>query len=333
MTATLMSLVFAFLIGEIAVRLFYPQPDPILWIENSDIYGYQLKKNFHQSYRFPRLGYTMEVQINSLGLRDREFTSSELTDPKITRILLLGDSFTFGHALNVEDIFDMQLEEILRSRGDSAIVINAGVGGWGTLQEVLFASNNLRLFNPDFIVLSFCGNDPHDDLKFSNGLIQGVEGSLSFPGKLFLRDHSHLFRLVLRNFAILYHNFRLNQRQEGEKLDLQSASTITEEDWRRTRATIGQLQSAFRSHNPRGILLLQATGPENEDIRQHLMSTQNGKDIFYVDLHDDFTAIPMDSLLIPIDGHWNRKGHRISATRLADQIQVCQEERLQKEGD
>lgn len=314
------SLLLALILAESGIRLFYPQPDPIHWVENDATYGYRVKKNFFQLYRYPRLGYSIEVKTNSLGLRDREFEPSTFTDSDLTRILLVGDSFTFGHGLNTDALFGAQLEHILKEREHQVMTINTGVGGWGTIQQTHFAENHFELFKPDFIVLTFCGNDPHDDLKFKNGLVKGVEGNIVFPGKIFLKDNSHLFRFLLKSFAVIYHNFRLNQRDEQEKLDLQSATSISRSDWQRTTLLIQKFSERFRLFNPDGVLLLQATAPENENIRRHLSALHNGDDIIYVDLFDAFAALPTDSLFIPKEGHWSKRAHSISAHHIADRI-------------
>jgi len=50
--ATVLSFLIVFLIAEIALRLFYPQQQAMKWFSSSEKYGYVLKKNFYQEYRF-----------------------------------------------------------------------------------------------------------------------------------------------------------------------------------------------------------------------------------------------------------------------------------------
>ncbi len=88
---------------EIVVRLFIPQQEAMRWFLSDEKYGYVLKKNFHQRYHYLGYNFIMDVKTNSLGLRDKEY---DLSRTDVKRILLLGDSFVFGHGVNIEDRFD-----------------------------------------------------------------------------------------------------------------------------------------------------------------------------------------------------------------------------------
>src|SRR5262245_42777023 len=156
----------ALLVGELAVRLLIPQVDVEMWFESNPRYGHTLKPNFHQQYHYPSAGVTVDVRTNSLGHRDREH---DLARTDLRRLLLIGDSFTFGEGLDVEHSFATRLQALLDAGGLKYDVINAGVGGWGTAQETTYARDNFGRFRPDVIVLTFCGNDPDDDAEFQSG--------------------------------------------------------------------------------------------------------------------------------------------------------------------
>src|SRR5687767_13261949 len=225
--------------GELITRIFFPRQDAMRWLQPDERYGYTLVKNFYGKHRFPGTEFIMEVKINSLGLRDKEYNISDLSDPVVNKVLLLGDSITFGHGVNMEDTFDYKLETLLNRNGDF-IILNSGVGGWGTLQEISYAKDNFSLFNPDIIVLTFCGNDPGDDISFKEGLSNSKEGILGyFPGKDFIRNHSHFYRFLSKKFRILFHNWLLNKKRAQHtqsEIDVQSASLITEAEWSRSLA-------------------------------------------------------------------------------------------------
>ena len=94
------------------------------------------------------------IGVNSLGLRDREHS---LDKPRgIHRVLVLGDSFVFGVGLDAGERFSDLLD---RSLPDDVEVINAGVPGWGTDQEMLFYESSLRRLQPDVVVLTFLGQN------------------------------------------------------------------------------------------------------------------------------------------------------------------------------
>jgi hypothetical protein len=102
------------------------------------------------------------VSINSHGLRDREY--SEEKPPNVYRVMMLGDSTTFGWGVLEEDTAAKFLERKLNAHlppgYDKVEVINAGVGNYDTVQEVTYYETRGRAFHPDLVVLVFFINDP-----------------------------------------------------------------------------------------------------------------------------------------------------------------------------
>jgi lysophospholipase L1-like esterase len=102
------------------------------------------------------------VQINSRGLRDREFS---LSKPSGTyRILALGDSITLGWGVRQDKTFPKLLEQQLNQHplpgGPQRYeVINAGVGNYNTAQEVAYFKERGRLYKPDMVLIAFFIND------------------------------------------------------------------------------------------------------------------------------------------------------------------------------
>jgi GDSL-like Lipase/Acylhydrolase family len=101
------------------------------------------------------------VSINSHGLRDREY--SIVKPPEVYRIVMLGDSTTFGWGVPVEQtvakILERQLNAIAHE-GRRFEVLNAGVGNYGTVQEFNHYQTYDRAFHPDLVILQYFINDP-----------------------------------------------------------------------------------------------------------------------------------------------------------------------------
>lgn len=98
-----------------------------------------------------------DVTISSQGLRDREFPLTP--PPGRTRILMLGDSLTFGWGVPADRTFSKRLERMLQQAGHDAEVINTGVGNYNTeMQVAYFFERGLR-FQPDYVVLNYFIND------------------------------------------------------------------------------------------------------------------------------------------------------------------------------
>jgi hypothetical protein len=125
-----------------------------------------------------RPGYVSpNVHTNSLGLR-----SPEVAIPKpagTRRVLLLGDSFTFGFQVSDADVFARALEAGLRKRFPAASieVVNAGVVSYCPLLEYLQYRDRLHILEPDLVVLNFDMSDVQDHLAYSRNLARGPDGS------------------------------------------------------------------------------------------------------------------------------------------------------------
>ena len=72
-------------------------------------------------------GFGESYHINSRGFRDDDPQRDIPADAR--RIMVIGDSFTFGPSVDVEQTYPAQLEQALARRGVSAEVINCGVTG------------------------------------------------------------------------------------------------------------------------------------------------------------------------------------------------------------
>ncbi|HET9315556.1 MAG TPA: SGNH/GDSL hydrolase family protein [Vicinamibacteria bacterium] len=309
--------------GELAVRIFVPQWDVERWFESHPRYAHVLKPNFRQTFRYPG-GFSYEVRTNSLGLRsDREF---ELARDDVKRVLLLGDSFTFGEGLPVEHTFASQLDALLNGDGPRRYdVLNAGVGGWGTLQEVTYALDHLPRLRPHAIVLTFCGNDPDDDARFLAKDVDNEKGRFYFPGKIFIRNHSQLYGLAYRTQFRIRHERRMRRKlaahpELAAQRDPQSSTLISEDQWAVTLDHIRRLLRGYRAFDAGGRLLVQATYPMNEGIRAHLPSLTDGEGCVYVDLYEGARALGPDKLRLPYDGHWTQEMHTLSARALHAQL-------------
>jgi len=101
---------------------------------------------------------------NSLGLKDHAISVDK--PPTVFRILMLGDSFTEGYGLSIDQTPAKVVEALLNDRvGCSGRyeVVNAGVGSYSPILEYLLLKRlGLRL-SPDLVVLNFDMTDLHDD--------------------------------------------------------------------------------------------------------------------------------------------------------------------------
>lgn len=147
------------------------------------------------------------VRINSLGFRDwRNYTLEK--PPNTIRILVLGDSVTFGHGTLNETTYPYLLEVRLRQwRPDvNWQVWNLGVPGYNTRQELTYLNEIGPLANPDVVVVGFYPNDligdngmpppPSRSRRAAAALVRTVQGhlySFEFYKRVFLTARWRLF--------------------------------------------------------------------------------------------------------------------------------------------
>lgn len=98
-----------------------------------------------------------DVAISSQGLRDREFSTTP--PPGRTRILMLGDSLTFGWGVEGQETYSKRLEDMLRKSGRDVEVINTGVGNYNTEMEVAYFLERGAKLKPHYVVLNYFIND------------------------------------------------------------------------------------------------------------------------------------------------------------------------------
>lgn len=120
--------------------LFYPTSE-----------GWRLRPNLRvTTFRDPPI----TLSTNSLGLRNREIGVK-----RSPRIIFLGDSITLGRDVAEEDTFVRRVEASARQRGSDLEVINAGIDGASSRDEIALLKTDLLPLRPDLVVLCFFLND------------------------------------------------------------------------------------------------------------------------------------------------------------------------------
>jgi hypothetical protein len=127
--------------------------------------GHKLRAGVKGYYLKEGRGY---VSINSDGLRDHEHP---VTHPANTlRIAVLGDSYAEAMQVNENEAFwaimSKELQRCDNLRGRKIEVINFGVSGFGTTQELLALRHKAWKYSPDVVLLAFTpGNDVSDNSR------------------------------------------------------------------------------------------------------------------------------------------------------------------------
>jgi hypothetical protein len=222
------------------------------------------------------------------GLRDaREFAYAK---PAGTlRVLALGDSNTQGYEVGQDATFAAVLERYLVAHGKRAEVLNAGVSGFGTAEELAYLENEGLKYAPDVVVLGFYANDFEDNLKAGLFDLDGdalvarkfehVPGvaiqdvMYDVPGVRWLSENSYAYSLLF-NGVWLFFKERLHERAV--------AGDATEPDYAvRTKVGYSQHELALtaaliarmeRDCRERGIRLIVVDIPSIGERRQVVAS-------------------------------------------------------------
>ena len=196
-----------FLITELIVRFFFPQDLQRYWVIHENNYGLSINKSnyIHKLHRFKsyKAKYTFGKFGNRITINNGDLKNKD-------KILVLGESFTFGWLLRDEDTFVHKLQKDNLNYN----FINVSVGAWGTGNYTLFTELYCEVINPKKIFVFMNTDDPYRgfERKFyeikNDALIRlkkevknisrDSELDKKIPFYKFLKSHSHSF-MLLRN--------------------------------------------------------------------------------------------------------------------------------------
>ena len=211
------------------------------------------------------------------------------------RILILGDSLSFGEGVDINDRFDVKMLSSL----PGARVVNTGVMGYGTDQEYVAYRNWKHLLEPGDTVLIVLNQSDYFDVlrrRFfgrAKPYFEKVDGSFVLrPPPIALLERWSDWSLVARAFARFVERSSIEPAPESL-------------DPRQSRFILGRI----REEVPRGVRVVLAHQGTRDFLGPKLGLSST---IFCqfadvcIDLDDVLAADPVH--LLP-DGHWSASGH------------------------
>lgn len=123
----------------------------------------------------PVLGHALRpggAGVNAHGMRDRARTIER--PARAFRVAVLGDGFTEARQVALEETYPALLEKALAARpelsGRAVEVLNFGVSGYSTGQELLLYRHVVAAFKPDVVLLQL---SPADDVPQNHAPLGG----------------------------------------------------------------------------------------------------------------------------------------------------------------
>ena len=153
-----MELIFGVFNNRLFEKKILPAPDilikykvnPHIFVPNSILYVVTPSKEYRS--------FGHGFKTNSFGFRDKEFS---LKKRKNTfRILVFGDSMTFGVGIDTDHRYTNLLEEMLNIKEKGRYeVLKFGMGGYSTDQERDLMEAILKVVECDLVIVGFCCDD------------------------------------------------------------------------------------------------------------------------------------------------------------------------------
>lgn len=195
------------------------------------------------------------LKINSAGFRDREHSKSK---PAGTfRIAVLGDSYAEARQVSMEATFWSIMEKRLAAcanlNGKRIEVLNFGVSGYGTAQELIMLRREVWAYSPDLVLLAFStGNDIRDNsptlsqdgtrpffvyrneqLVLDDSALVARDSTLAFrlwrspPGRVmeWFRQHSRVVQLINRA-QVWFADYRISRRRTEVATNINKSANV-----------------------------------------------------------------------------------------------------------
>lgn len=310
------------------------QMDPRGFVADADP---ELVFTFRPGYRGQM--FATPVAINSLGIRDEEEPQAKA--PNEFRLLMLGDSVTYGLGVPLEKTFTKVLERLLAEADSSRRyrACNAGVPAYNTGQEYRWLTRLVEPLQPDLVVLNFTPTNDYETpyrLK-ANGFLESTELQpedyqfhAPFEGSLGRISYVYRFAAGKIRQAVL------RPRNEALTEAIYRTYRKDEPGWRRCKEYLLKIKALC---DDRGIGFAVFVYPEptrkpvfrRADYRPLAMIAPveefcRKNDIVFLDFLDDFLAYrnKRELWVSPVDAHPSAIAHEMVARGLMRELRRLQ---------
>jgi lysophospholipase L1-like esterase len=279
-------------------------------------------------------------------MRDHEYPLEKPIG--VARIAVLGDSYAFGNGVPAEATFAKVLERALNAKRESDVrfeVMNFGVKGYDTTQELATLREVALRLDPDVILVAYFLNDVGDpersfaddggdldrgggtdgDAPEGEGGATAPRGPRQVPIRMRVRDflvgRSRLGAFLVREIAIAVRAV-VRVPYQGV-VDYNRPFVENGAAWRTSKSALGEIKAIADSITaPMMVVIIPEMGNFNEQYPFHaahdsLAAYCSAIGVPTCDLLDGFTGLEAKRLWVaPDDPHFNRRAHRLAAGQI-----------------
>ena len=249
------------------------------------------------------------VRYNEYGLRDNPIQTKQASE---FRILALGDSVTYGSGVAQDAIYTVRLQRLLGEKLNRPVrVINAGVGGYDTVQEFTYLKKEGLSFKPDLVTLMYVSNDIEINKRPSNSR----SSSLTRTAREVIQQalgRSWLYRLLI-------HAHRMNRFSTRPPVSIESERAS--EGWHASmKALKGIVETCEKEGIPLVVFFWRWNDNPFSDALMADVKTAVAPAAVY-DVGEWFAAKPIEKYFNSrVDSHPNSEGHRVLAENMAAKL-------------
>lgn len=241
--------------------------------------------------------------------------------PGVFRVLVLGDSFTYGQAMQRDDAFPARLERLLQMNNppSSVEVINWGIKGYSTTQEFELLKRGYAKIKPDLVILQITLNDPELKPYRVTHRYLDKHGRVVLTSPIF--KHWKSLGFVVERI--------MNSKTQRDYVRYYADLFTNPASWNPFSEALGSFRSFTRESKVPlfAVVFPLFSHPLDRSYpfqlqHQKVHAELERREIPYLDLFRSFENIPHERLhVIPgIDSHPNEIAHRIAADALMERL-------------
>ena len=312
----LLGLLFGLLMIEVLLRITFDDVSVSgsYWgtgaFEHYDSVGYRHRPGF-KGRAFRAGAFDSYVEISQEGLRQKNLQNQLKLS---RRVLILGDSYTFGLGVPEESNFVSLIQKNLNPSGIG--IVNGGQTGYCTEQEVTFGRELINKFQPGLVILClFMDNDiegnylrDYQNVEVRYGLRLKKNRILRGTAFDYLRTHVYVWRYL----------DGIWNRRRSNKVHFKFKKLVRKNPEKAIQPSITALKMIQRECDLKGI-----------PLGFVIISSETSEKLFGTSFRRELSTLRVPTLDLPhtdfgkedtfkTDQHWNEQGHSKAAKHVGE---------------